>query len=127
MTPQKAAGLFERVGNMDAPKSSLDRLPKALGERWEAQRATYEQVLREAIVISDAKTQRRWRRIAPATSMKVPGFMAAQPPRPRHKCVAARRLTAAGGTWSSGQIVAGVSASSSDSAAATEAPAARRA
>jgi hypothetical protein len=51
MTPQKAEDLFARVGNMAPSKSSLDRLPKALGERWEAQRETYEQVLREAIVV----------------------------------------------------------------------------
>ncbi|MBN2193331.1 MAG: hypothetical protein JW751_10990 [Polyangiaceae bacterium] len=51
MTPGKAEDLFERVGNMGPSKSSLDRLPKALGERWEAQREQYEQVLREAIVV----------------------------------------------------------------------------
>ncbi len=51
MTPQKAEDLFVRVGNMDPSKSSLDRLPKALGERWEAKREIYEQVLREAIVV----------------------------------------------------------------------------
>ncbi len=53
MTPQAAEALFERVGNMSPSKSSLDRLPKALGERWEANRATYEQVLREAIVVPE--------------------------------------------------------------------------
>ena len=53
MTPQKAEDLFERVGNMAPSKSSLDRLPKALGERWEAERETYEQVLREAIVVPE--------------------------------------------------------------------------
>lgn len=53
MTPQSAENLFERVGNMAPSKSSLDRLPKALGERWEAKRETYEQVLREAIVVPD--------------------------------------------------------------------------
>jgi hypothetical protein len=53
MTPQSGEELFERVGNMDPSKSSLDRLPKALGERWEAGRETYEQVLREAIVVPD--------------------------------------------------------------------------
>jgi hypothetical protein len=31
MTPQKAEDLFGRVGNMGPSKSSLDRLPKALG------------------------------------------------------------------------------------------------
>ena len=53
MTPQKAEDLFGRVGNMGPSKSSLDRLPKALGERWEQERETYEQVLREAIVVPD--------------------------------------------------------------------------
>lgn len=53
MTPGKAEDLFERVGNMAPSKSSLDRLPKALGERWEAQREQYEQVLREAIVVPE--------------------------------------------------------------------------
>jgi hypothetical protein len=53
MTPQSAEELFERVGNMTPSKSSLDRLPKALGDRWEANRETYEQVLREAIVVPE--------------------------------------------------------------------------
>ena len=53
MTPQKAEELFERVGNMEPSKSSLDRLPKALGERWEAEREPFEQVLREAIVVPE--------------------------------------------------------------------------
>src|SRR5487761_2013745 len=53
MTPQSAEKLFARVGNMEPSKSSLDRLPKALGERWEADRERYEQVLREAIVVPE--------------------------------------------------------------------------
>jgi hypothetical protein len=53
MTPQKAEDLLARVGNMEPSKSSLDRLPKALGERWEAEREKYEQVLREAIVVPE--------------------------------------------------------------------------
>jgi hypothetical protein len=53
MTPQNAEELFERVGNMEPSKSSLDRLPRALGERWESEREKYEQVLREAIVVPD--------------------------------------------------------------------------
>lgn len=53
MTPKSAEALFERVGNMDPSKSSLDRLPKALGERWEAEREAYEQVLREAVVVPE--------------------------------------------------------------------------
>jgi len=53
MTPQKGEDLFARVGNMAPSKSSLDRLPKALGERWEQEREPYEQVLREAIVVPE--------------------------------------------------------------------------
>ncbi len=53
MTPQKAEELFARVGNMDPSKSSIDRLPRALGERWEAEREKYEHVLREAIVVPE--------------------------------------------------------------------------
>lgn len=53
MTPKKAEALFERVGNMEPSKSSLDRLPKALGERWEAEREPFEQVLRDAIVVPE--------------------------------------------------------------------------
>lgn len=56
MTPQRAEELFERVGNMDPSKSSIDRLPRALGERWEAEREKYEHVLREAIVVPDGAT-----------------------------------------------------------------------
>jgi hypothetical protein len=53
MCPPKAAELFERVGNMAPSKSSLDRLPKAVGQRWEDQRESYEQALRTALVIPD--------------------------------------------------------------------------
>jgi len=53
MTPKAGEELFQRVGNMDPSKSSLDRLPKALGERWEAEREKYEGVLREAIVVPE--------------------------------------------------------------------------
>lgn len=56
MTPQNAEKLFGRVGNMEPSKSSLDRLPKALGERWELERVKYEQVLREAIVVPEGAT-----------------------------------------------------------------------
>jgi hypothetical protein len=41
MMRQRAEDLFARVGNMKPSKSSLDRLPKALGERWEAGREGY--------------------------------------------------------------------------------------
>jgi hypothetical protein len=53
MTPKKAEELFERVGNMDPSKSSLDRLPKQLSERWEANRSDYEQALRDGLEIPE--------------------------------------------------------------------------
>jgi hypothetical protein len=53
MTPQKAENLFERVGNMEPSKSSLDRLPKELSDRWERAREANEQVLRDAIVVPE--------------------------------------------------------------------------
>lgn len=53
MTPKAAEKLFEQVGNMAPSKSSLDRLPKALAERWEAEREKYEHVLREAIAVPE--------------------------------------------------------------------------
>lgn len=53
MTPQKAEELFERVGNMEPSKSSLDRLPKAIEAVWEGERGANEQVLREAIVVPE--------------------------------------------------------------------------
>lgn len=53
MTPKKAAELFARVGNMDPSKSSLDRLPKLVSERWEADRSQFEQVLRDGLQIPD--------------------------------------------------------------------------
>lgn len=57
MTPKKAEELFARVGNMAPSKSTLDRLPKTLGERWENDRQKFEQVLREALVVPEgAKT-----------------------------------------------------------------------
>lgn len=53
MTPKHAEELFERVGNMGPSKSSLDRLPKALGKKWEMSREQHEQTLREALVIPE--------------------------------------------------------------------------
>jgi hypothetical protein len=51
MTPQTAEELFARIGNMNPSKSSLDRLPKALSARWEADRVHFEQALRDGDVI----------------------------------------------------------------------------
>lgn len=56
MTPGKAEELFERVGNMDPSKSSLDRLPKLISERWEGNRDSFEQALRDGIVIPEGAT-----------------------------------------------------------------------
>src|SRR5215510_4647828 len=51
MTPKKAEELFERVGNMGPSKSSLDRLPKLIAERWEGDRVRFEQALRDGLEI----------------------------------------------------------------------------
>jgi hypothetical protein len=53
MTPKKAEDLFQRIGNMAPSKSSLDRLPKLLDERWEGTRETFEEALREGLAIPD--------------------------------------------------------------------------
>lgn len=47
MVPHKAAQALSRLGGMSPSKSSLDRLPKALSERWEDRREHLEQVLFE--------------------------------------------------------------------------------
>lgn len=51
MTPQLGEELFERVGNMAPSKSSLDRLPKTLAERWDEDRAAFEAALRETMIV----------------------------------------------------------------------------
>lgn len=53
MTPKKSEELFERVGNMDPSKSSLDRLPKLLSDRWEDDRESFEKALRDGLVIPE--------------------------------------------------------------------------
>jgi hypothetical protein len=53
MTPKKSAELFERVGNMNPSKSSLDRLPKIVAERWEGDREAFEKTLRDALQIPE--------------------------------------------------------------------------
>jgi len=53
MTPKKTEELFERIGNMTPSKSSLDRLPKLIDERWEGQRETFEEALREGLAIPE--------------------------------------------------------------------------
>jgi len=46
MTPQEGEDLFRMVGGMSPSKSSLDRLPKLLGRRWEEERLHFEEELR---------------------------------------------------------------------------------
>ena len=53
MTAKKSAELFKRVGNMEPSKSSIDRLPRLLSERWEDDRETFELALREGVQIPD--------------------------------------------------------------------------
>ena len=53
MTPKKSEELFKRVGNMHPSKSSLDRLPKLLSERWEDNREAFERTLREGLEIPE--------------------------------------------------------------------------
>jgi hypothetical protein len=53
MTPALSEELFKRVGNMRPSKSSLDRLPKLLHERWEGDRGTFETELRTVTEIPE--------------------------------------------------------------------------
>ena len=50
LTPRDAEEVLATLGHMQPSKSSLDRLPKALSERWEAQREHFETTVREATV-----------------------------------------------------------------------------
>lgn len=56
MTPKLGEELLERVGNMQPSKSSLDRLPKALSERWEDNRKEFEQLLQVDTLIPPGTT-----------------------------------------------------------------------
>lgn len=47
LTPQEGEDLFSILGSMSPSKSSLDRLPKQLGRRWEQSRVSFEESLRE--------------------------------------------------------------------------------
>lgn len=53
MTPRLSAELFERVGNMQPSKSSLDRLPKQVNEGWEGDRDRFETELRTVTEIPE--------------------------------------------------------------------------
>ena len=46
LTPQECANTLHELGNMSPSKSSLDRLPKQLSNRWEEQREAFEEALR---------------------------------------------------------------------------------
>lgn len=48
LVPGEAEQLFGRLGGMTPSRSTLDRLPKDLSERWERRRAEFEQRLRVA-------------------------------------------------------------------------------
>ena len=50
LTPREAEEVLHTLGSMQASRSSLDRLPKALSARWEAQREEFETTVREARV-----------------------------------------------------------------------------
>jgi len=50
LTPRDAEQVLTTLGHMQPSKSSLDRLPKALSARWEAQREDFEATVREATV-----------------------------------------------------------------------------
>jgi len=50
LTPGEAEKVLATLGHMSPSKSSLDRLPKALSARWEAQREDFEATVREATV-----------------------------------------------------------------------------
>jgi hypothetical protein len=55
LTPQEGQDLFAMLGGMKPSKSSLDRLPKQLSERWEADRERFEEALRrEELVPKEA-------------------------------------------------------------------------
>jgi hypothetical protein len=45
-TPKEAEGLFAEWGGMKPSSSSLDRLPKPISEKWEAERQAFEDELR---------------------------------------------------------------------------------
>ena len=53
MTPSEGEALLHELGNMAPSKSSLDRLPKGLSARWEANREAFESTLREAAVVPE--------------------------------------------------------------------------
>jgi len=53
LTPGEGEELFRRLGGMTPSKSSLDRLPKQVSVRWEADREPFEKSLREAEAVPE--------------------------------------------------------------------------
>ena len=53
VTAQEGERVFRELGQMRPSKSSLDRLPKALGGQWEGQREAFEAALREGGEVPD--------------------------------------------------------------------------
>jgi len=56
MTPQEGEDLFKTLGTMTPSKSSLDRLPKQLNERWEEEREKLEEALRKSDLVPPEAT-----------------------------------------------------------------------
>ncbi len=48
LTPGEGETLFQKLGSMTPSKSSLDRLPKQVSARWEAERLQFEEAIRAA-------------------------------------------------------------------------------
>ena len=53
MTPKEGEALLRELGNMAPSKSALDRMPKALSARWEANHEVFESTLREVSMVPD--------------------------------------------------------------------------
>ena len=53
MTPAHAQTMLRELGNMAPSKSSLDRLPKGVSARWEANREPFESALRGASTVPE--------------------------------------------------------------------------
>ena len=51
LTPGEGEGLFRELGNMSPSKSSMDRLPKHLSERWEHEPERFDASLREQLAV----------------------------------------------------------------------------
>jgi hypothetical protein len=92
MTPKKAEELFERVGNMEPSKSSIDRLPKEVSARWESNRVELEEALREGLVVPEG---------AVSIAVSIDGVFA---PFEQSEATRARKEAAAEGRFTKGPI-----------------------